>query len=619
MIKKVKGTLNKVLEIDLSSKTITTYKISNELRKLYLGGKGMGLKLLFDRLTPGIDPLGEENIAIMMTGVIAGTSAPCSGRFHAVFKSPLTRIIGSSSCGGSFGRQLKTNGWDGIIIRGRAAAPITIHVHNDKVSFEDAGDLWGRDIFDVQKQIETKDSESLVIGPAGENLVKLANAASGHRFLGRGGFGAVLGSKNLKAIVAHKGNYKILPFSPSRFKELKKRGNAYIKRNEISILNRNYGTASNAAPIIANNMLPVYNFSFGNHKYEKNLTGELIKKRHETEYHTCRPCSILCGHKGTFNGKTTNVPEYETLALLGSSLGIFDLNDISLFNDICNQKGIDTISAGGTLAWVMEATSKGLIKTNLSFGSSNEIVQALHDIASLKGFGKEMAEGTRTLAQKFGGNEFAMQVKGLEMAGYDPRGAYGLGLGYAVANRGACHLSSFPVAFENLLKLLKPDTVKAKPEFVRFLENLYCGINSMDICQFTGYAFTLETLMTKITPKFVLAFLMQNVPFVAIPLVDFSLFPDLFSSVTGIKLSSSQFIRAGERIHVLERYMNTREGIRKKDDVLPIRVLTEPQLDDPKKRLVPLDKMLSKYYRLRGYDDEGIPKRSVLKRLKIKS
>ncbi|MCP4024304.1 MAG: hypothetical protein GY729_20855 [Desulfobacteraceae bacterium] len=418
-------------------------------------------------------------------------------------------------------------------------------------------------------------------------------------------------------MVAHKGQYKILPFAPEKFKSLKKRGNTWIKRNSMSILNRNYGTPANATPIIANNMLPVHNFLRGNHEDADNIRGERIKERHDTQFHTCKPCSILCGHKGTFNAKTTAVPEYETLVLLGSSLGIFDPNKISRLNDICNQKGLDTISAGGTLAWVMEAASKGLVDTDLTFGDTDKAAKALNDIAHLNGFGKKMAEGTRFLSQKYGGQEFAMQVKGLEMAGYDPRGAYGQGLGYAVANRGACHLSSFPVAFENFLKFLKPDTIKAKPEFVRFLENLYCGINSMDICQFTGYAFTLETFLTRMTPRFVLAFLMQNFPLVAIPLIDFSMFPDLFSSVCGVKMSAGEFLKAGERIHVLERYMNTREGIQKKDDTLPKRLLEESQIDDPKKRMVPLDKMLNKYYRLRGYDSKGIPEIKLLKKLEI--
>jgi len=196
-VKEIAGTLNKVLEIDLSLKTFSKISISDQSRRRYLGGKGLGLKLLYDRLKPMTDPLGEENLIVIMTGVLAGTSAPCSGRFHAVFKSPLTGITGSSSCGGSFGRQLKSNGWDGIVIKGKSKKPVTIHIHNDMVNFFDAANLWGKNITDVQTAIGTKKQETLVIGPAGENLVRFANVAAGSRYLGRGGLGAVMGSKNL--------------------------------------------------------------------------------------------------------------------------------------------------------------------------------------------------------------------------------------------------------------------------------------------------------------------------------------------------------------------------------------------------------------------------------------
>ncbi|RLB91726.1 MAG: aldehyde ferredoxin oxidoreductase [Deltaproteobacteria bacterium] len=617
-VKEIKGVLNRVLEIDLSLKTVSTVLISRQLRRMYLGGKGLGLKLLYDRLKPGIDPLGDQNLIILTTGVLAGTNAPCSGRFHAVFKSPLTNIIGSSSCGGSFGRKLKSNGWDGLILRGKSDNPTALYIHNDKVDFSDGTNLWGKDILATREAIEQKNHETLLIGPAGENLVRFASVASGHRYLGRGGLGAVMGSKNLKAIVALKGQYKVVPFFNDRFNKIKTKANTYINRNHISLLNRQFGTASNAAPIIKNNMLPVNNFTCGSHPKAINITGRKIKEHHNTRYHTCKPCSILCGHKGWFNDKEVSVPEYETLALLGSNLGVFDPNDISRFNEICNQKGMDTISAGGTLAWVMEAAQKGLVKADLEFGSVEKIAKALENIADLEGFGRQMAMGSRALSNKFGGKEFAIQVKGLEMAGYDPRGAYGQGLGYAVANRGACHLSSFSVGFENILGFLEPDTIRSKHLFVKFFENLYAAINSLDICHFTGYGLTLETPLSRMTPHFVLCFLMQNIPKLALALIDFSLYPEFFSAACDIDLSSKQFLMAGERIHILERLMNTNEGIRKADDTLPERFILESQKDDPKKRRVPLEPMLNKYYALRGYDKDGIPGQALLKKLEIK-
>ncbi|THB80014.1 MAG: aldehyde ferredoxin oxidoreductase [Desulfobacteraceae bacterium] len=608
---------NKVIEIDLNAQTYELTQISDQERELYLGGKGLGIKLLYDRLTPGVDPLGDENIIVITTGVMSGTSGPCSSRFHAVFKSPLTGIIGSASCGGPLGRQLKTCGLDGLIILGRAKVPQIVTISQEHVDFHPAGALWGQDIDQAQQLLDIKACQSLVIGSAGENRVLFANAASGHRYLGRGGIGAVMGAKHLKALVVKKGTAKVKPFDDEGFKRLKIRANAYINRNPISLLNRNFGTASNTGPVSRQRMLPVKNFQYGRHEKDHQITGEYIAQKHKTRFSTCRPCSIMCGHKGRFNDRDTQVPEYETLALLGASIGIFEPDHISLLNDFCNQKGLDTISAGGTLAWVMEAGQRGLVNTDLSFGDLEKAVSALEEIAGLKGFGKEMAKGTRWLSQKYGGQSFAIQCKGLEMAGYDPRGAWGQGLGYAVANRGACHLSSFPVAFENFLGFLNPTTVKSKHLFVKFFEDLYCAINSLGICQFTGYAFTLEPVLSRYTPRIVLRFLMQHMSLIALNLVDFSLFPAFFKAISGIDISSREFRAAGERIHVLERWMNCREGITRQDDTLPQRLMDESQKDDPDRRRVPLDQMLARYYRVRGYDMDGVPTPKLMSTLGI--
>jgi aldehyde:ferredoxin oxidoreductase len=311
------------------------------------------------------------------------------------------------------------------------------------------------------------------------------------------------------------------------------------------------------------------------------------------------------------------VPEFETVGLLGSNLGIFDADQVAEFNRICNEVGMDTISAGGTIAWVMEAAEKGLVNSPLRFGSAEGVGQALLDIAHGRGFGAEMAQGSKALAKKYGGAEFAMQVKGLEMAAYDPRGSYGQGLAYAVANRGACHLSAYLIAQEVYFKLLNPGRTYAKPEFTKFFESLTCCINSLQTCQFTMFAYLLEPPMSKYSLDAVLGFLMQNLPVVAIKFIDFGVYTKLWSSVTGIKISNSEFLKAGDRIHVLERYMNTREGITRKDDTLPLRLLRESRKSDPKKKMVPLDKMLDKYYKLRGFDDNGIPTRETLKNLGI--
>jgi aldehyde:ferredoxin oxidoreductase len=617
-MKEIIGTSNRILEVDLTLSKVGIYEVKPRERRLYLGGKGLGLKLLYDRLQAGTDPLGEENILAFMPGVLMGTGAPCSGRFAAVTKSPLTGIMVASSCGGPFGMALKTAGWDGLLVRGKAAKPSCLIVSSEGVEFRDAGELWGLDTLASQAKLNAKGAGILVIGPAGENLVRFANIATGDRFLGRGGMGAVMGSKNLKAIVALGGAYRIIPVDQPAFDRLKKKATAYINRNPITGgLYRSYGTPANLAMNLKGNILPVKNFSDGTHAEALKISGEETKKNHETRHHTCKPCTILCGKKGKFGGEELPSPEYETISLLGSNLGIFDIDKIAEWNRICGRMGMDTISAGGTLAWVMEAAERGLVQSDLKFGSPDGVSQALLEIAYRNGFGTEMAQGSKALSEKYGGTSFAMHVKGLEIAGYDPRGSFGHGLAYAVANRGGCHLSAFLVAQEVFLGLLRPYAVRAKADYVRFLESLNNCVNSLQACTFTQFPYLLEPPLSKYTPTFALALLMQELPRVAIPLIDYTLYRDFWTVVTGLKISRGEYLEAGDRITVLERYMNTREGIRRLHDTLPERLLKEGRKSDPEARTVPIEKLRSKYYKKRGYDDNGIPTPKTLKRLGI--
>jgi aldehyde:ferredoxin oxidoreductase len=617
-MQEIVGTSDKILEVDLTRKKVLVTSVKPRERKLYLGGKGLGLKLLFDRMRPGIDPLGEENIIAFMPGVLMATGAPCSARFAGVTKSPLTGIMAASSCGGPFGMNLKTAGWDGLLIKGKAEGPTYLRITSAGVEFKDAADLWGLDTVSAQARLAERHTGVLVIGPAGENLVRFANIASGDRFLGRGGMGAVLGSKNLKAVVARGGAYKIKPADQAAFEKSKKKATAYINRNRVTgTLYRKYGTPANVALNLKGKILPVNNFQDGVHPDALRISGEETKKTRHTSHHTCKPCTILCGKKGTFAGQTVPSPEYETVCLLGSNLGIFDIDKISEWNRICAEMGMDTISAGGTLAWVMEATERGFVQSNLKFGSSEGVSDALVDIALGRGFGREMAMGTRTLSEKYGGTSFAMQVKGLELAGYDPRGAFGHGLACAVANRGGCHLSAFLVGQEVFLHLLRPHAVRAKADYVKFFESLNNCVNSLQTCLFTMFPYLLEPLLTKYTPNPALALLMQEIPPAAIPLIDYSLYKDFWCAVTGIKMSLREYLRAGDRITVLERLMNTREGIWRLHDTLPDRLLKEGRRSDPENRTVPLEKLRAKYYMKRGYDHNGIPTAKTLTKLGI--
>jgi len=613
------GTSNRVLEVDLTSRSYTVYTVTDRERRMFLGGKGLGLKLLNDRMTPGADPLGPDNMVAVMPGVLMGTGAPCTGRFATVTKSPLTGIFTSSSCGGPFGMALKTAGWDGLLIRGCANTLVYMVIDKDGVSFEDAGELRGLDTQEVQGRIAGKSDGVLSIGPAGENLVLFANVASGQRYLGRGGIGAVFGAKRLKAVVAKGGAYRIRPKDSAAFDALKKRAGAFLKSNKMtSDTLRNFGTAGNTQWTKRHNMMPVNNFQDGSHERMLELSGQAMASRHGMQPHTCKPCSILCGHKGRFaGGKELAVPEFETVGLLGSNLGIFDSELIAEWNEICSRLGMDTISAGGTLAWVMEAGERGLLETELRFGKARGIGAALYQIAYGEGFGKEMGQGSRALSRRYGGEEFAIQVKGLEMSAYDPRGAFGQGLSYAVANRGACHLSAYPVALEAMFELIAPHSLRGKAEWTAFLENVYAGINSLHTCLFTSFGYLFESPLTKRTPDFLLGKLMQYLPAAAIRLTDLGLFVGFWSSVTGIRMSRREFLQAGERIHVLERTMNTREGISRKDDTLPGRMLKEGRLSDAKGQTVPLERLLDRYYRIKGYDRNGIPTEATLRRLQL--
>jgi aldehyde:ferredoxin oxidoreductase len=363
-------------------------------------------------------------------------------------------------------------------------------------------------------------------------------------------------------------------------------------------------------------ILPVRNFREGQHAQAAKVSGEVMQQRYKTRPSTCLPCRILCGHKGTYpDGSVRQIPEYETISLLGPDIGIFDTERITAWNDLCGRMGLDTISTGATLAWVMEAGEQNLFPTHLKFGNPRGVAETIEAIARREGAGNELADGTRRLAARYGGASFAIQIKGLDMAGYDPRGSWGQGLSYAVANRGACHLSATTFALEVFMGLLNPYTTRAKAHFVRYFENLFAVVNSLHLCQFTAFAYVLEEPIVKYAPKWLLRMNMQYLPRVAMQLIFFPVLTGLYASVTGLKLSRGEFLRAGERIHTLERYMNTREGVSRKDDTLPDRFLQEGRVCDPHQRTVPLEAMLDDYYRLRGFDGEGIPRDRTLARL----
>lgn len=621
-MKEILGVSNKLLEIDLSSKSWKTLPIDLADRKKFLGGKGLGLKIYFDRLKDRlneIEPLGEENILCFMAGVMTGTGGICSARFAGVTKSPLTGIMVTASCGGPFGIALKTAGYDGLIIKGKSTSPAYLQIADERVDFLDAADLWGGLINKTQESlaISKKDGE-LVIGPAGENEVLYANIASGHRFLGRGGMGAVMGSKLLKAVVVRGRSYKVKPVKPEMFKKVKKRAAKYIGRNSYSKAYKQFGTNANVLPGMEAGYAPVNNFCERTDPRIKNLSGQVMAQKYQTKSSSCTPCSIQCGHKGTYpDGQVKQIPEYETVGLWGSNIGNYDPDKIGSWNVLMNQLGMDTISAGGTVAWAMEAGRKGLRKTELDFEKTDNIEKIIADIAYKRDEGAELCQGSARLSQKYGGSDFAIHVKGLEMAAYDPRAAWGQGLTYAVANRGGCHLSAYTISLEILFGFLNPYTTRSKAFWVDFFEDLNAAINSLQTCQFTSFAYLLEPAIAKNTPKCSLGFTMQYFPKIAAMFFDYSVYSSTYESITGIPMTMKNFRKAGRRTHILERYMNTQMGITAKDDTLPDRFLNETKTNHPVKKVVDLKPMIRAYYKIKSYDSNGIPTPTTLRSLDI--
>ncbi len=622
-MKEIKGTSNKYLDINLTERIWQVYEVSRDDLKNYLGGKGLGIKIYFDRLKAclkEVDPLGAENLLIFSNGVLLSTGAPCSARFEVITKSPLTGLMAASSCGGPLGEACKTAGWDGIIVSGRAEKPTVIRLDSQEVLFEDAANLWGQGTKATQEALGMGVREgAAVIGPAGENRVPYANICSGHRFAGRGGMGAVMGSKNLKAIVARGKVYKYVPVLGDMFDRTRKKAKAHILRNEITKAYRAFGTNANVRHGMRSGYSPVRNFRDRYSPKIESTSGEAMAARYKTRHSTCRYCSILCGHKGRYpDGKVRQVPEYETVGLFGSNIENYDPDKIGIWNDIMNELGMDTISAGGAIAWAMEAGEKGVRKTELTFENHDNIPQVLEDIAYRRGEGADLAEGVRWMSEKYGGKAFAIHAKGLEIAAYDPRAAWGHGLSLAVHNKGGCHLGSYLIGMEVLMGYLPQYTTLGKHEWVAFLEDIHTGINSLQGCLFTAFGIMTEPMIPKYLPRFALNAAMMFTPKTSMILMNWSVYSRFFWAITGIRLTQWDFRRAGERINKLERYMNVQMGMQPEDDSLPDRFTQEAVTKFPKKSVVPIEKMVQCYYKVRKYDSSsGGPGKAHLRKLGI--
>ena len=635
MSTKYAGYMGKVMLVDLSTETVTEYPWTDEERELYLGGKIMAARILCDHLTGKEEAFSEENWMVISTGPLSGTGAPSSARFNISALSPQTGILASSNCGGSFGLYLKRAGYDALILKGKCQSHKWLEIVDDQFIFHDAQDLWGTKTGHCQKllaeKVSTKKFGKLCIGPAGENRVLYAGIISDERASGRTGLGAVMGWKNLKAITAA-GSHSVEVHDKEKSKAWIKKWFEYLQKHPLTGQQLpKLGTAGLVSSMQVCGLLSTKNYAAGQFEDFEQVSGERLAEEFNITNKGCQTCPIRCARTVTVQGQAVKGPELETLGLLGGNLCNNDLQKILEWNYLLDELGMDTISAANTVAWAMEANEKGLWDNGLHFGAVEELSRVFEDIAYRRGIGDELAQGSTRLSEKYGGKEFAMHSKGLELAAYEPRRAVGQGLGYAVSNRGGCHLNGgYLVILEGLGLHVDTQTPKAKADFTMMFQDLMETISASGQCLFTSYAFFPGFLLTKpngIITKSVNAVathigwavrLMNKCPRALMLHLPVFHHTRMIQYAVGMKMDLGRYLEIGERGYTMERLVNTRFGITAANDKLPKRLTDVPQ--DPKntKTKIPLEKMKKTYYTARGWDHNGIPTEATLRRLKIK-
>lgn len=638
---KYKGYMGTVIQIDLSNRSVAEYPWSDKERRLFIGGKTMAAKIIGDTVGADTEPLSEDNIIVVSTGPFTGSGCPSTSRFNMSTRSPLTGFLTSSNCGGNFGYYLKKAGYDALVIRGKADSPVWIEIENDRVTFHDASDLWGMKTGEVQTALDGKLAETrggkpakngkIVIGPAGENLVRYASVVSNERMAGRGGVGAVMGFKNLKGITVS-GNHTVSVYDREKLDRLNRSWVRYLKSHPLTgdQLPR-LGTAGLVSTMQMRGQLSTKNYMYGRYDDFEKVNGETLAEQYNIVNKGCLTCPIRCARTVEVEGREVKGPELETLGLLGGGILNNDLDAILKWNYQLDELGMDTISAASTLAYAMEANEKGLWNNGLTWAENGKenISGVFEDIAYRRGIGNELAEGSKRLSEKYGGKEFAINAKGMELAAYEPRRSVGLGLGYAVSNRGGCHLNGgYMVLIEGLSLNVDPLTPKGKADFTVIFQDLMEAVSSAGQCLFTTYAFFPPVLISRpnsaLTKTFCLA-----VPRIGWLLRLLNLFPGIvcfnlpvifnqskaLKLVTGMPSNFGSFFKAGKRGYTLERHINTRFGVSRKDDSLPGRLTDTPQDPDNPKTKVPLETLKTTYYGARGWTQDGIPTRKTLKKL----
>jgi len=605
------GYAGKLLRVDLSKGETKREPLSEELARTYLGGRGFAARILYDELKPGIDPLGPDNKIVFATGVLTGTPAPVGNRSLVASKSPLTGIWGDAAFGGWFGGDLKKAGFDAVIVEGTSDRPVYLWINDGQAEIRGASHLWGQETGPAQEAIlrEVGKAKVLGIGPGGENLVRYASAISELRFCaGRSGMGSVMGSKKLKAI-AVKGTKPIAVASREKLIAFTKQINKEIRDSaSIATLTR-YGTWNNLTPLQRFGILPTKNFQAGVIEGGERLESEAMVEAILTDRQTCPHCPIFCRRvvkmekpyklSGSYGG-----PQYETVAGLGSLVMNTNPAAIAKAHELCNRYGIDTMSTGECIAWAMECWERGIdLGRPLPWGDVETIFTLIEEIAYRRGVGALLADGVRQAAAKVGrGSEaWALHVKGFEMAFHDPRGKKGMGLAYATANRGACHLQTVhedaleaggPFPELGLDTAMSRKQLDGKAYLVKITQDYFGTLgDTLGICKFPTNAWRPYT-PTRVAQAVAL--------------------------VTGWDINLGELLTAGERIFNLCRMFNVREGISRADDALPSRLgepLPEGASAGETVSAEDLEKLLEEYYKLRGWDGNGIPTPETLVRL----
>lgn len=582
------------LKIDLSRDKIDTEELPDSILHEYLGGRGLGVKLLCDALKKGVNPLDPQNFLIFTVGPLTGTRVPTSGRFSLITKSPLTNTIMHSNSGGFWGVGFKRCGFDALEIRGKLneTSKGYILIDGPNIEIKDAEKLWGLTSEETIERIRKIEGECqvLCIGPAGENLVRISCIMNqAHRAFGRGGVGAVMGSKGLKAIVVKNGEEQFQAHDLEQIRQLNQVASDKIKVFPITSQGLPlFGTPVMMKVINSFRMLPINNNQRGFDDRIDAVSGERLRETFYVKDEGCYNCPIRCGRLTDTKEMKGKGPEFESLWALGPQCGIFDLKTITHANYFCNSFGLDTISTGVTISCAMELQEKGLLnESDLSFGNSELSLALIRKIAYKEGIGEYLAEGSLDLARKYNGPQYAMQVKGMELPAYDPRGAMGQALNYATSNRGACHLTGYLIGMELLgvPKLIDRFALGGKADQLVLKQNQSAVEDSLIVCKFVGFALGLD---------FQVRFL---------------------QALSGLDFTIPELIEIGERIFTLERLFNIREGLLRQQDTLPERFLKEPL----EGRTVPLEQLLNEYYQVRNWDNTGVPTEEALNKLKLNS